>query len=54
MKKDEEAEKLASLKQGGIYHYRSKEGVFKTAVIFPLHKVLHRSYTVVSTFLIHD
>lgn len=38
VKKDEEAEKLASLKQGGIYHYRSKEGVYKTAVIFPLHK----------------
>ena len=40
MKKDEEAEKLASLKQGGIYHFRSKDGVFKTAVIFPLHEVL--------------
>ena len=25
--------------QGGIYHFRNLDGVFKTAVIFPLHKV---------------
>ena len=39
VKQEEEVEKTASLKQGGIYHFRNKEGVYKTAVIFPLHKV---------------
>ena len=39
VKQDQEDEKTASLKQGGIYHFRNMEGVFKTAVIFPLHKV---------------
>ena len=39
VKQDQEDEKTANLKQGGIYHFRNMEGVFKTAVIFPLHKV---------------
>merc|ERR1719323_2933376 len=38
VKQDQEEEKTASLKQGGIYHFRNLDGVFKTAVIFPLHK----------------
>ena len=34
---NEEEKKLTSLARGGIYHFRSEDGVFKTAVIFPLH-----------------
>jgi len=37
IKDDQEEQKLSSLKQGGIYHFRNNNGVFKTAVIFPLH-----------------
>ena len=36
-KDNEEEKKLTSLAQGGIYHFRNEAGVFKTAVIFPLH-----------------
>ena len=37
IKQSEEEKKLTSLRQGGIYHFRSMDGTFKTAVIFPLH-----------------